>query len=506
MFILRLAFRRLIARPGSTLISLLLFAIGVSIISLLLMADRQMKLSVERNLAGIDLVVGAKGSPLQLILSSVLHADYPTGNIPLSQAEALARHPLVEKSVPLALGDSYRGFRIVGTTIDYPQMYNVSLQRGEWYSHVLEATIGWQVARLTGLDLGSRFYGVHGFQETGHAHPEFVYTVTGVMEPAGNVIDYLILTPVESVWKVHETHHHDHHDCEHDHAHHDCDHDHAHHDCDHDHAHHDCNHDHDHAHHDCDHDHDHHPASHSTASVQREKSAGGDQLSENPPSAGEDAAMQQLRKRIEAGEEVTREEMELFLAYQSQAPSAGHDTREITAMLIKFRSPAGHVQLPRMINETTSMQAASPALELNRLFRLLAFGFDTLRIIAWAIILVSGLNIFMLLWNMLRRGLAEVALIRVLGGSSPTVFAMLLLQGAIIAAGGWILGVVMARAIWLMLPSFHFMPVSAAAGLLQGEVWLLLWALATGLVASLLPAWKAYRTDVHFTLTQPENA
>ena len=137
MFILRLAFRRLIARPGSSLISLLLFAIGVSIISLLLLADRQMKLSVERNLAGIDLVVGAKGSPLQLILSSVLHADYPTGNIPLSQAEALARHPLVEISVPLALGDSYRGFRIVGTTIDYPQMYNVSLQRGEWYSHVL---------------------------------------------------------------------------------------------------------------------------------------------------------------------------------------------------------------------------------------------------------------------------------------------------------------------------------------------------------------------------------
>ena len=118
MYILNLALKRILSRPGSSLLSLLLFAIGISIISLILMTDKQMRSDVKKNLAGVDLVIGAKGSPVQLILSSVLHADYPTGNINLQEAESIARNPLVKQYIPIALGDNFRGFRIVGTTRD----------------------------------------------------------------------------------------------------------------------------------------------------------------------------------------------------------------------------------------------------------------------------------------------------------------------------------------------------------------------------------------------------
>ncbi|MBW6478192.1 MAG: FtsX-like permease family protein [Bacteroidales bacterium] len=476
MYIFNLAFKRLISRPANSLLSLLLFAIGISIISLILLADRQMKDSVQRNLAGVDLVMGAKGSPVQLILSSVLHADYPTGNINLREAENIARNPLVKQYIPLALGDNYRGFRIVGTTIEYSGLYNAELYRGQWFESVFEATVGYRVAQMTGLEVGDHFYGVHGFRDVGHAHDYFHYSVSGIMAPTGTVLDNLILTPVETVWAVHDGQDHTH--DEHDHE--NCDHEHDEHaDCD---QHHEHDHD-DSAHHEHD-SHNHHFDDHQ----------------ENPQ-------LNEIRARIEAGEDISREEMELFLATQQQAHVPGTDDhREITAMLLIYRSPAANIQLPRMINESTNMQAASPALELNRLFSLLAFGFDALNIIAWAIIIISGINIFVHLWNTLRRGIHEIALMRVMGASRHKVFIMLLLQGMILAFGGWITGVILARAIWMFLPSFHFMPDVAFIMLQPGELLLLVYALATGILASIIPAWLAYKTDIHFTLTRPENA
>ena len=478
MYILTLAFRRLISRPANSLLSLLLFAIGISIISLIILADRQMKDSVQRNLAGVDLVMGAKGSPVQLILSSVLHADYPTGNINLQEARNIAHNPLVKKYIPLALGDNYRGYRIVGTTTEYAELYNADLEKGRWFADVPEVTLGYRVARMTGLEVGDQFYGVHGFRDVGHAHDYFHYSVTGIMAETGTVIDNLILTPIESVWAVHDGHDHAHDD----HAHEDCDHE----DCDHDHEHDDCDHHHhDHNdHHDHNHSHEHH------SNIQHEN-----------------AELIEIRARIEAGDDISREEMELFLATQQQTHTRGKDDhREITAMLLIYRSPAANIQLPRMINESTNMQAASPALELNRLFSLLAFGFDALNMIAWAIIIISGINIFVHLWNTLRTGTSEIALMRVMGSGRKKVFIMLLVQGMILAFGGWFTGVILARAIWMFLPSFHFMPDMAFALLQSRELLLLVYALATGILASLIPAWMAYRTDVHFTLTRPENA
>ncbi|NJO91682.1 MAG: hypothetical protein HC831_23990 [Chloroflexia bacterium] len=135
--IIKLALARYIHKPMSTLLSVILFTIGVAIISLIVKSEWYLQNNYKQNLAGIDLVVGAKGSPLQLILSSVLHIDAPTGNIPLEEVRKIENNPLVKKTIPIALGDNYKGFRIVGTNTDYAELYNAQLNEGEMFSKTI---------------------------------------------------------------------------------------------------------------------------------------------------------------------------------------------------------------------------------------------------------------------------------------------------------------------------------------------------------------------------------
>ena len=157
-----LAWRYLWARPLATVLNLLLLSLGLAAITLLLLVRTQVDRAFERDLAGIDAVVGAKGSPLQLILSGVFHLDVPTGNIPLTEAQALPLDARVAQLIPLSLGDSYRGFRIVGTTRDFPAHYGAELAQGAWWQTPMEAVLGAQVARATGLAVGGQFAGAHG--------------------------------------------------------------------------------------------------------------------------------------------------------------------------------------------------------------------------------------------------------------------------------------------------------------------------------------------------------
>src|SRR4030095_2513118 len=104
-------------------LNLLLLALGVGTITVLILVTEQLENRMGRDARGIDLVAGAKGSPMQLVLSAVFHLDAPTGNIPLAQADARAKNRMVKKAIPLALGDSYKSFRIVGSSHDYPEHY-----------------------------------------------------------------------------------------------------------------------------------------------------------------------------------------------------------------------------------------------------------------------------------------------------------------------------------------------------------------------------------------------
>ncbi len=201
---LAFAWRYLWARPLGAALNVLLLSLGLASITFLLLVAHQLSNAFDRDLAGIDVVVGAKGSPMQLILSGVLHLDAPTGNIPLKAVNDLKKNPLVAGVIPISLGDNLQGFRIVGTSLDYVHHYQASLAAGALWTKPMQAVLGSITAAKLKLGVGSTFVGAHGLGAGGHAHGDTVYTVVGVLQPSGSVLDRLVLTDSASVWKVHE--------------------------------------------------------------------------------------------------------------------------------------------------------------------------------------------------------------------------------------------------------------------------------------------------------------
>lgn len=209
MNLLKISWSNIRFRPLNTLLSVVLLAFGVGIISLMLLIKDQISEKFDRNIKDIDFVLAAKGSPLQSILANVYHVDAPTGNIKVADAKRIVRNPMVEKAIPLAYGDNYEKFRIVGTNKDYPDHYGCEVENGKIFEKPFEATIGYEVARDAGLQVGSTFTSVHGFDRAAEGDPDAhhhdkPFTVVGIFKPSGCAIDHLILTPVESTWLVHE--------------------------------------------------------------------------------------------------------------------------------------------------------------------------------------------------------------------------------------------------------------------------------------------------------------
>ena len=422
MNISRLSWQNLISNPLNTTLSLLLMTFGVGIISLLFLLNNQIEQQLQANLRGVDMVVGSKGSPLQLILSSIYHIDNPTGNIPYSEAVKIDNNSLVDSTVPLSYGDSYNGFRIVGTTHKYPELYEMSLKEGRLWSRSLEVVLGSTVAQIHQLKIGDTFYGTHGLIEGGHVHDEYAYEVVGIFNPSHTILDQLILTNTQSVWQVHN---HEVIEQSHEHSH---------------------------EHHNCDHEHH--------------------------------------------VEESTVSALELNASIPEDAM--------ITSLLVKFKSPIGLIQLPRKINETTNLQAAVPALEISRLTNLLGFGVQTINIIAFIIIIVSGLSIFISLYNSLKKRRYELALMRVHGATKWQLVQLVLQEGIILSVIGTVFGLLISRITLLITTLFaehKYTFSSFQFNLLNEEFWLLPIALLIGVAASLIPTVLSYNINIPKTLS-----
>lgn len=229
MNLLRLSWRNLTYRPLNLLLNLMLLALGVGLISFLFQLSTQLEEKFEKNLAEIDMVVGAKGSPLQLILCSMYHVDAPTGNISVKEAKPFLNpnHPLIKESIPLSLGDNYKGFRIVGTVPAILPFYEASIAEGKVWEKEFECVIGADIATRLGLQLGDTFHSSHGLvNDEIMQHDEQDFIVSGIVNRTGSVLDQLILCSTETIWAVHGSHDHDdkevagaeeHHDHDHEH-------------------------------------------------------------------------------------------------------------------------------------------------------------------------------------------------------------------------------------------------------------------------------------------------
>ena len=402
MNIFRLSIKNIFNKPLSSAISLALLVLGIGIISLLLQLNSLIKDQMNNNLKGIDMVVGAKGSPLQLILSSVYHVDSPTGNISLAEAEKISKNRMVGSSIKLLYGDNYKGYRIVGAEKKFIELYNGIIKEGREWNSPYEVLIGSKVYQKLKINLGDELISSHGLRESGESHDDQSFKVVGLLKPSNSVIDQLIITSPQSVWNIHETHDHETHDHDDEDEH--------------------------------EHDHEHE-----------------------------------------------------------------HDDREITAMLIKFKSPMNIIQFPRQINENTNLQAAVPSYEISRLFKLFGFGIETLSYLAYIIIIVSGFSLFINLFNSMNERKYEMALIRTLGASRFQLSIMIIFESLILTILGFILGLLFSRfgvmfVSSLMEESLNYNLNSFK--ILIEEYWLLVMSVLIGLISSLIPVIRVYKMNI----------
>ena len=391
MNIFKLSLKNIFSKLLSSSISLTLLVLGIGIISLLLQLNTLIKNQMDNNLKGIDMVVGAKGSPLQLILSSVYHVDSPTGNISLEEAEKISKNRMVGSSIKILYGDNYRGFRIVGADKRYVELYKGVIKDGKELNKPYEVLVGSKVYNKLKINLGDELVSSHGLRETGESHSNKSFKVVGLLEHSNSVIDQLIITSPQSVWGIHEDHNHK-----------------------------------------------------------------------------------------EEGEHE-------------------HHEREITAMLIKFKSPMNIIQFPRQINENTNLQAAVPSYEISRLFKLFGFGIETLSYLAYLIIIVSGFSLFINLFNSMSERKYEMALIRTLGASRLQLSAMIIFESLILTLAGFILGLLFSRFGVMFVSSLMEESINYNLNsfkILNEEYWLLLLSIIIGLLSSLIPAVQVYKMNI----------
>lgn len=331
-----IALKSLRYRWKTQLLSLILISLSIGILWVMREINLQSEQKLKDNLAGTDLVIGAKGSPMQIILSAIYHLDAPTGNIPLKQAERWMKHPMIREAVPLAYGDYAGGFKIVGCTPNYLDWYQVQIASGKIFDQTGEAVLGADAAQGLGLKIGDEFSGQHGDEhaEGGHGN----YRVVGILEKSHSVMDQLILCSIESVWAVHEdAHSHEH---------------------------------------------------------------------------GE-------------GEEHHHHEEE---------------EKEITAVLLRYKNKMAAMQVPRMINENSSMQAASPVIEINRLSYFLNTGSESLKWVAWALMALAAFSMMIQFSMTLKERQREFALLRSMGYRSIQLSQMLFFELSTLCLTAFILG------------------------------------------------------------------
>jgi putative ABC transport system permease protein len=324
------------SKPLYTFLTVFIASLSIALLLGIQQLKRSFENQIENNLGNIDVVVGAKGSPLQLVLASVLHLDNPTGNISYNEALKIGKNPLIKSAVPIAYGDNYKGYRIVGTTHEYTALYNAELEKGHRVENVMEVVLGNSVAQKLNLKIGDILLSAHGLVENSIEEHDAVLTVVGILKPTQKVIDRLILTNLESVWDVHKHEHKGNHE-------------------------------------------------------------------------GHDDG-----KSI--------------------------DEKEVTSLLIRFKSPRGLLPFLRRINERTNMQAALPKYELHKLYAYTSVGFKTISLIAYLILVISCITLFISLYKMVKERAFDLAILRTYGARNFQLIKMVFYEGFIVVFSSFLLG------------------------------------------------------------------
>jgi putative ABC transport system permease protein len=461
MSLWHIAWSYLWSRRLTTALTILSVALAVGLISALLTVRDETRARFEEEQAAFDVVVGPPGSPLQLVLNAVYFLDSPTGRLEYADYLTIREHEHVKNAYPVALGDTYKQHRIVGTEralFDYDwesirgeKRNPFVLAEGEFFTEPMQAVVGAQAAKATGLTLGATFIGTHGTIDMGelseYNHEDTPFTVVGILRPSGTSNDRAIFVDIESVWEMHADHEapvaaeepvdeHAHED-EHDHAHGD-------------------EHEHDHEHGD-EHDHEH-------------------------ADGQEDEHEHDHGHAHEEGEEHE------------------HHALGVTAVLVDLESPLQRFTFQAWARQDLRATAAIPYNEILTLYnRVLQPAVIVLIAVGYVVVVISALSILIGLYLAIIQRKRDLAIMRALGASASEIFGAVLIEAFLVTllgiVTGWALGKSVAYGLGLYLSRSYGLGVHNLST--SPEEWGFFGVVGVvGLLAGVIPAWQAYRTDV----------
>ena len=374
------------------MMSILLMILGVTIITLSVLVNQITKNTFTKNNPNLDVVVGAKGSPLQLVLSSIHHIDIPTGNISYKNAKKIMKHPAIKFGVPISLGDNFQNYRIVGTDKKFLKLYDAELEIGSIWEKPMQSVIGSNVANFTKLKIDKFFVGSHGLIDTGDIHSEQPYKVVGILKKTGTILDNLIITSLDSVWNLHSN-------------------------------------------------------------------------------------QNNILKNS--------------------------DSLEVTALLLKYKNKTSVFSFPRLINKNTSMQAASPNLEISKLFKLTGEAHKIINYLSIIIVSLSFAGILFTLLNNINERKYDLAILRTLGFTRERIFSIILIEGMTISILGSFIGLILGGIVYKCIEFFSLLGRNIVTGQLDFiyeilTIWFVI--LIISFLTCLIPGIKVYKQNIRNTL------
>ena len=209
--LLRVAWKNLLYRRLTTVLTVVAIAAGIALLFAIERVRSGARESFATTVAGIDLIVGARGSPINLLLYSVFHLGDAVNNISSATWQELAKHPALKAAIPLAMGDSWRGHRVIGTTVDYFSYYRYGDQRqltfseGRAFADLFEVVVGHTVAPRLKQGLGERLVLAHGVSELSFSvsHEDMPFKVVGILARTNTPTDRALFVSLPAITVLH---------------------------------------------------------------------------------------------------------------------------------------------------------------------------------------------------------------------------------------------------------------------------------------------------------------
>lgn len=460
MSLFKIAWRSIQQRALSSWLTALSMALGVALVVTVLVIMNTVEETFTRNAQGFDLIVGAKGGALQLVLNTVYHLSTPVENVPydfylqfkrgtptqvVDAAGALGgaagtvatpRQPrgrfasAVDLAIPYCLGDSYEGFRVVGTE---PTLFEIDYAPGRYYEFAegrnfrsekfFEAVIGARVARETNLKLGDKFNSTHGIGPEGHVHKDTSFEVVGILEPTGTPNDRALFVNIEGFYLL-------------------------------------------------------------------------DGHAFDP----------EIRETGNLTQPGLQEELSAYLPQGGEVTPLPIDKREVTAVLIRTdaSNPIAAISLAKYINKNPTAQAVAPTRVIFQLFESIVGNLRALLLLLTClIVVVAGIGIMVSIYNSMSDRRRDIAVMRALGARRSTVMTVILLESIGLSLGGGLAGFVLGHAAIGLLSGLMVDYTGVYLGFFSFVRWealLLPGLVVLSTVAGYLPAMSAYKTDVSRSL------